>query len=208
MRERATRFPRRLQVRFWPQDDVDSAYVGYSRNVSMTGMFVATVHPMKPGRLLEIHFRGEGYDFRLRGQVIHAAKVSPMLQAVRPSGMGIRFLGRSLELERLLPVEERSPDKLEQRVYPVYFSGAKALVDSYERDVRNGGLFVPTSRPAQLDERVAIEVHLPRPSDPVLTFRAKVVHRVAEGEQPGMGIAFEEQSEVINRLGAVVDSYR
>jgi hypothetical protein len=51
-------------------------------------------------------------------------------------------------------------------------------------------------------------VHLPRPSDPVLTFRAKVVHRVAEGEQPGMGIAFEEQSEVINRLGAVVDSYR
>jgi Tfp pilus assembly protein PilZ len=198
-------------VRFWPQDDVQSAYAGYSRNISATGMFVATVHPMKPGRVLEIHFRGDDYDFRLRGQVVHAAKVSPMLQAVRPSGMGIKFLDHSAQLERLLPAEERPRNRIgdaQNRVFPVYFAGPGELVARYDRDVCNGGLFVPTSRPAALDDRVSIEVHLPRPEDPVLTFLATVVHRVATGEDPGMGIAFENQNEVINRLGAAVDSYR
>ena len=59
MRESARRHPRRVQVRFWPAGEPESSYVGYSHNLSATGMFVATVHPTKPGRVLVLEFKGE-----------------------------------------------------------------------------------------------------------------------------------------------------
>ena len=209
MRERATRFPRRVQVRFWPRGDDANAFAGYSRNVSATGMFLATIHPMKPGRVLEIEFQDEAGDFRVRGLVVHSAKISPLLQSVRPSGMGIKFLDRSLELERLLPVEEvRENSETDRTVFPMYFPSPEELVARYDQDVCAGGLFVPTTRPADLEAMVAIEIHLPRPEDPVLVFDARVVHRVDSGEGSGMGIAFENQNEVINRLGPIVESLR
>lgn len=209
MKERATRHPRRVQVRFWPEGEASSSYAGYSRNISATGMFIATVHPTKPGRVLEIEIQSDNGDFRVRAQVIHSAKVSPLLQAVRPSGMGVKFLDRSKDLEDLLPESEaRKGGEKERAVFPIYFSSPEELIESYERDIKNGGLFVPSTRPASMDEAVTIELHLPRPEDPVLTFHARVVHRVGSGPDTGIGIAFHDQDEVINRLGPVVASLR
>lgn len=209
MKERATRHPRRVQVRFWQEDDPSNSYVGYTRNISATGIFIATVHPVKPGEVLGIEFHGDDYDFRVRGQVVHSAKVSALLQSVRPSGMGVKFLDRSIELEKLLPADQAGAQgEQDQRVFPMYFPSAEELIEVYERDVKNGGLFVPTSRPAGMEEDVTIELHLPRPEDPVLTFDAKVVHLVGSGPSTGMGIAFLDQDEVISRLSPVIASLR
>ncbi len=201
MKDRATRFARRIQIRFWPEDEPDKSYAGYSRNISVTGMFVSTAHPVKPGKILQIEFQGFDAPFRVRGQVMHSAKVSPMLQSVRPSGMGVRFLDRSAELEVLLPSDEPDPRRREgERVFPVYFKNRDEVRKVFERDIKNGGLFVPTARPAKLHQKVTIELHLPPPEDRVVTVDAEVVHRVGSGPRTGMGIAFDDQAEVLEAL--------
>lgn len=205
MRDRATRFARRVQIRFWPEEEPEKSYAGYSRNISATGMFVSTAHPIKPGKVLEIEFQGVEEPFRVRGQVMHSAKVSPLLQSVRPSGMGVRFLDRSTELETLLPLDE--PDRRGddgELVYPMYFSSPEELVEVFHRDIENGGLFVPTTRPAPMHAEIKIEIHVPSPDDRVLTFDAEVVHRVGSGPRAGMGIAFREQAEVLSTLRPII----
>jgi hypothetical protein len=47
-RRRAIRRPRRVQVHFWRQGD-PTAYVGYTANISLTGMFIATNSPVSSG---------------------------------------------------------------------------------------------------------------------------------------------------------------
>jgi Tfp pilus assembly protein PilZ len=209
MKERARRFPRRVQVRFWGASTPDNSYAGYSRNISATGMFIATIHPHKPGTRMLIEFQEDGKTFEVGAIVAHSAKVSPLLQAVRPSGMGVRFSSRSLELERLLPEGEiQVVDDEDRIVYPIYFSDVDELLEVYDRDIRNGGLFVPTSRPAPMDQEVSVELNLPRTRKSVVTVVAKVVQRTEDGPNPGMGIAFSNPDEVVGTLFDLIQDVR
>ena len=156
-----------------------------------------------------VEFLGGSKPFEVRATVAHSAKVSPLLQSVRPSGMGIRFVSRSLELEQLMPGGNLQPvDEENRRVFPMYFGTPQELLDAYDRDIRNGGLFIPTIRPAAIDQEVSIELNLPSQVQSVLTFVAKVVHRVDAGTGVGMGIAFSNPEEVVNRLRGVIDTLR
>ncbi len=209
MRQRAIRHPRRVQVRFWPEQHTEQAHAGYSRNVSATGMFIATVHPLKPGTPLTIEFTDERTAVTVGAKVVNYAKVSPLLQSVRPSGMGVRFLDRAPGLERLLPEEERELlNEFYSTVLPIYFGSPEELLETFDRDISNGGLFVPTEREMELEQEVSIELHLPDSEEPVLTFAAAVVHRVDSGAATGVGVAFRNPTEVVDRLGPLVDSFR
>ncbi|MCP3957983.1 MAG: hypothetical protein GY719_09035 [bacterium] len=92
------RLPRRFPVRFRPIGERE-AQVGYSTNISQTGMFVATMRPEKPGTELDLEVAGKEHKMRLDAVVVHARKVPAMWQRLRPSGMGVRFLepGESVE---------------------------------------------------------------------------------------------------------------
>ena len=209
MKDRARRFPRRVQVRFWAEANPGSSYAGYSRNISATGMFIATIHPHKPGTRMVIEFQEKGKSFEVYATVAHSAKVSPLLQSVRPSGMGVRFSSRCLGLERLLPEgETQTVDDEDRIVYPIYFSDVDELLEVYDRDIRNGGLFVPTSRPAAMDQEVSVELNLPRARQSVVTLIAKVVHRTEEGSSPGMGIAFSDPDLVVRTLEGLIQGVR
>lgn len=209
MRDRARRYARRVQVRFWPALEPDRSYAGYSRNISATGMFIATIHPMKPGTRLLIEMQGDDVPFEIEAIVMHSAKVSALLQSVRPSGMGVRFRGRSAGLEKLLPDDEPMQlDDDDRMVYPLYFTTVEELLEVFERDIKNGGLFVPTVRPAAMDQEVTVELNFPREANAVLAFVAKVVHRIASGPETGMGIAFSDPQDVVRRLGAIVEEMR
>jgi len=85
------RLGRRLQVRFRPLGGRE-AHVGYTTNVSRTGMFVATIRPLAPGTELDVEVSDKRQSLRLDAVVVHARKVPPSWQRLRPSGMGLRFL--------------------------------------------------------------------------------------------------------------------
>ena len=84
------RFLRRLRVRFRPLGDPEPK-TGYTTNISQTGMFVATIRPLKPGTEVDVEVSNKERSLRLGGVVVHARRVAPVWQKIRPSGMGVRF---------------------------------------------------------------------------------------------------------------------
>src|SRR5436305_13828476 len=88
-RRRATRRPRRVQVHFWKQGDPTS-YIGYTTNISLTGMFVATNSPVSSGSRVRIVVVDRDRGFMVERVVAHARKSPPELARLNQSGMGIR----------------------------------------------------------------------------------------------------------------------
>lgn len=89
---RRKRYKKRLQVRFWREGD-ESPHSGYTTNMSMTGMFVATNTPVTPNERVRVEIIDDEGSRFLHGEVVHAARVSPLLAKLRQAGMGIRLLG-------------------------------------------------------------------------------------------------------------------
>lgn len=252
MNQRTTpRYSRHLQVRFRPRDE-DRSYAGYTTNISRSGMFIKTNFPCAPGARVRIEVNAPDDHFTVEGRVVHAAKVAPSLEKIRPSGMGVRFLpaeelvgdllgkppggrrrttvGASTALaesgspaaaggepvaepdesgELGIPVaeaeegEEPSPRAgRAPRTLAFRFSDTDELMQIMRRDISDGGLFVPTPLPPQLDRRVIIELHLPE-SSMALAFPGRVVMRIEPGpgrKRPGAGVAFEDPKRVLEEL--------
>lgn len=100
-RRQAKRRARRVQVQFWDRPDGERRS-GYTINISPTGLFLGTNRPLPPGRKVRLAIALDDHELEVDGTVVHAARVSPLLQKLRPSGMGIRFDGDQPELSRLL----------------------------------------------------------------------------------------------------------
>lgn len=89
---RRKRYSKHLQVRFWREGD-EAPHSGYTTNVSVSGMFVATNTPVAPKERVKVEILDEDKGCVVHGEVVHAARVSPLLAELRQAGMGIRLLG-------------------------------------------------------------------------------------------------------------------
>lgn len=103
-RRQAKRKARRLQVKFWDTTE-EQPRSGYTINISPTGLFVGTNRPLPPGSKVRLSISLNERELTLEGTVVHAARVSPLLQRLRPSGMGVRFSRDHPELRDLLDPE-------------------------------------------------------------------------------------------------------
>src|SRR3954468_22204295 len=101
-RRRATRRPRRVQVHFWRQGD-PTAYIGYTTNISLTGMFVATNSPVSSGSRVRVEVIDRDRGFMVEGVVAHARRSPVELARLNQSGMGIRFLSVEELVRELMP---------------------------------------------------------------------------------------------------------
>lgn len=101
-RRRAVRRPRRVQVHFWKRGEPTS-YVGYTTNISMTGMFIATNSPIPPASRVRIEVVDRDRGFMVEGVVAHARKIRGELARVSQSGMGVRFLSVEELVRELIP---------------------------------------------------------------------------------------------------------
>lgn len=101
-RRRAVRRPRRVQVHFWRQGD-PAAYIGYTTNISLTGMFIATNSPLSSGARVRIEVVDRDRGFMVEGVVAHARKSPPELARLNQSGMGVRFLTVEELVRELMP---------------------------------------------------------------------------------------------------------
>jgi hypothetical protein len=101
-RRRAVRRPRRVQVHFWRQGD-STAYVGYTTNISLTGMYIATNSPVQSGSRIRIEVVDRDRGFMVEGVVAHARKIQAELARLGQSGMGVRFLTVEELVRELIP---------------------------------------------------------------------------------------------------------
>jgi Tfp pilus assembly protein PilZ len=101
-RRRAVRRPRRVQVHFWRHGEPTS-YIGYTTNISMTGMFIATNSPMPMGVRVRVEIVDRDRGFMVEGVVAHARKMRSDLARLNQSGMGVRFLSVEELVRELIP---------------------------------------------------------------------------------------------------------
>ncbi|HEX2162929.1 MAG TPA: PilZ domain-containing protein, partial [Thermoanaerobaculia bacterium] len=83
---------RRLQVRFWRAGE-ERPRQGFTKNVSLTGAFVATPDPAGRGDRLRLELTDGARSATLYAVVVHAHRVPPELRRFADSAMGLRFLG-------------------------------------------------------------------------------------------------------------------
>ncbi len=113
------------------------------------------------------------------------------------------------------PAPEK-PRNLGDGVYSVRFASPKEFVEVFERDIVNGGLFVPTRYPGRLQEVVNVELLPPVPFAEPVRARARVVHRLdprssdLEGANllSGMGLELLDVQKIVEQLRPVVERLR
>jgi hypothetical protein len=74
-----------------------------------------------------------------------------------------------------------------KRVVPVRFDDASAFLSVFHRDIQSGGLFVSSAEPAELNEVVWVELHLPLADARPELFQARVVQRFEPEAAVGTG---------------------
>jgi Tfp pilus assembly protein PilZ len=89
-------------VNFWKQGEPTS-YIGYTTNISMTGMFIATNSPLPSGVRVRIEIVDRDRGFMVEGVVAHARKIRGELARISQSGMGVRFLSVEELVRELIP---------------------------------------------------------------------------------------------------------
>jgi Tfp pilus assembly protein PilZ len=99
------------------------------------------------------------------------------------------------------PVRPAPAPAIGPGVFTVHFPSPRHFVDVFERDIKNGGLFVSTRFPGRLAEVVTIELH-PPDAEPIL-IRARVVQRFephGASMLAGMGVELLEAQTICERL--------
>jgi Tfp pilus assembly protein PilZ len=209
----------RSEIGFW-ENASDKRHIGYCTNISSTGLYLTTNFLLPKGTRIRVEISLGGRSVVLEALV---ARMVRSLNNLRPSGMGIRFLlpdevvaevtAESARLAVAPPPPPTAPPPnipalplgLESRpMYPRAFVDHRQFVLAYERDLKTGGLFVPTKSPAAIGAIVDIELIVPDAAGP-LCFQARVVHRLEPGAGPmaGMGVeilAFEQIEPLLRSL--------
>jgi hypothetical protein len=113
-RRRSVRRPRRVQVQFWKRGE-PTAYIGYTTNISMTGMFVATNSPVPQGTRVRVEVMDRDRGFMVEGVVAHARRVQgDLARVLGHSGMGVRFLSVEDLVRELIPAAHDTARQTEE----------------------------------------------------------------------------------------------
>lgn len=175
-------------------------------------MFVITDSPLPPGTRLRLEVPGTRHSFIVEGLSVHLGKRRSG-RVEKMQGMGVRFLPIEELVAEILPAAEAPDGGAGQspEVYAVSFRDHRQFVEVFERDIVNGGIFVSTTRPPALNQRVVIELHVADDQEP-LSAPALVVQRFdRQGQQgpnliAGMWVSFIEPQHVVRRLQPLLGS--
>ena len=85
----AQRVRRRIEVRYGP---AGPRFIGYSGNLSRTGLMVRTTRVFRPGTVLSIELKPAGRSIPLRGRVMWARKGSVQWLGTGRIGMGVHLI--------------------------------------------------------------------------------------------------------------------
>lgn len=89
-------------MQFWKRGE-PHAFPGYTTNISLTGMFIASRNPFPPGTRLRIEVLEGNRGFMVEGVVAHARSIRGELMRLSQPGMGVRFLDVEELVKELIP---------------------------------------------------------------------------------------------------------
>jgi Tfp pilus assembly protein PilZ len=80
-------------------------------------------------------------------------------------------------------------------------SQPSTLIQTYDQQIRSGGLFVETSQAAELHETVTVYVTLPPPHG-ILEVQGRVVHKSTS--PPGLGLELVDRVVLDAQIGPIL----
>jgi len=201
-RREDSRYPHRIQVRFWT-GGIKKPSLGYTMNVSSSGMYITTNRVLPPRTRLRVELRSGNDPGLMVEAVVARAERAAHQQFLNT--MGVRFLTPRELVSELVPeiaaTPPETPSRSPEGVYRVPFADHRQFLAAYRRDLSTGGLFVPTDEPAPLDAAVTVELWIPE--TPPVRLEGRVVHRFEPGEGnllAGMGLELTSSEETLESL--------
>lgn len=97
------RSPRRIQVRFWRPERPEETFHGFTSDVSEHGAFIVTSTPVGTKSRIRVELVTEHGACVAEGVVRRSRRVHRDLQAIKNSGMGVRFLSFAELVREILP---------------------------------------------------------------------------------------------------------
>lgn len=205
------RRPHRIQVFFWERGS-DKRNTGYTVNVSDSGMFITSSRLLPRGTRIRAELKAAGGHSVMLEAVVARAERS--MNQLRPDAMGVRFLSTEELVRELVPELElkqsQPPTPVEEGVFQLHFKDRTQFLAAYQRDLSTGGLFIPTERPAKLNDVITVELRVAE--SPPVRFDARVVQRFEPGGgnlMSGMGVEllnFDATLEALRRLAASLEN--
>ena len=230
-KRKAPRYKRRVSLQFWSPRESGRRRIGFTVNVSETGIFVATNSPFSVGTLIVIELNQGEKALRLEGEVRSAIRVDPVLRKLKQSGMGVRLLSTAEKMRAIIeptPVGDTSPPSDEKGedsdsmsnngesknspLYSVYFDSQRHLSSAFDSHIQHGGVFVPTAESSRLEELVRLEFLFHWAPKTLFQTMGTVVKtfpapgtRPSQGGEAGLGVAFCDPQEAIAHFRQVLD---
>lgn len=204
----------RVRVKF---NQAGSFVEEYTRNISKAGVFIETIHPNSLGEKIEMSLFIPKGDRKILaiGEVIHI--ITPeCANEKRAPGMGVHILDLKKEDENKLIeficsileketkcVDRRERDRVETKIL-VEFKSQKRLTEEYISNISQGGLFITTTHPRKIGEKIGLILVHPETKDELL-LHGEVTRVVSKEEAkssnilPGMGIKFQEMGPFLEK---------
>ena len=105
-------------------------------------------------------------------------------------------------------VVERRRSERTPVVVRIEYETVDALFSEFTRNINEGGVFIETDTPAELDSAVLLQFQLPGSREP-LKVSGRVVRIAEDEETPGMGVEFEDLTQHDRaRIDALVQQLR
>jgi Tfp pilus assembly protein PilZ len=180
------RLKRRFIVRYGERELSHSAF---TRDISRRGAFIASLSqpPLDSNLHLQI-FLDKERSVYFEASVRRHKIVPPRLRSVEKGGFGVRFLMPHEILQRMLLAGGN--------VLEITYAAPEDLEVAYEKEIRHGGVFVPTGREFHRDSDVVLSVRLDF-AKRTLEFEASVVWASPSQTAPrGVGLVFNDLKEV------------
>ncbi len=93
-RQSSKRARRRVEVRYGPEQP---QFIGYSGNVSRSGIMVRAIRVFAPGTVLNLELKFPDSTFHVQGEVVWAREGPVQFLSTGRVGMGITFLQPSAQ---------------------------------------------------------------------------------------------------------------
>ncbi len=190
--------------------DVAAFISEYTHNIEKGGIFIRTERPCAVGSHVKIVLVAPEIDIEieLAGEVMSRVEKTEASSG-RPAGMAIRLLEIPTEDRELMEgfiarkmhesPEYRGHDRRSDQRYrgkiKVRFGSRQALVEEWTHNISHGGIFIKTSKPRSLGEKLVLILVHPD-SGESLSLEGEVVRVVsaenaaATGQSAGIGLKF------------------
>ena len=190
----SARSPRRylrFPVRFWT-DELQGR--GFTKDVSGSGLLIETTQAMDPGVRLQVEIELDRTTYMSTCVVVRKEARHPGVRAVFTPKMGVRFVSFSEVISDL-------GDDVPAPRLGVDLSDPQTLRETYERDIKLGGLRVPCREAHEIGTEIMVPVQLPEPHG-AIDCRCTVVRQYQD--PPEIAVLLIEVDAVRARLLEII----